>query len=167
MILQRLFGRKPNPNAAVYDAIVAMARQPHFFENLGVPDTLDGRFDLLVLNLFLVLNRLKAEPEATRRSLIDYFFDDMDRTLREMGVGDLTVSKRVRKMAEAFYGRLTVYAKAVEQGEDAVVECLQRNIYAGEPNANARALAHWVLASRAKLETQTPANILQGKVEFA
>ena len=99
MILRRLFGRKANPIAAVYDAIVASARQPRFYADLGVPDTLDGRFDMIVLHLFLVLDRMKGEDEKFRQNLTDYFFMDMDRSLREIGVGDLSVGKKVRKMA--------------------------------------------------------------------
>jgi cytochrome b pre-mRNA-processing protein 3 len=167
LILQRLFKRKPNPTAALYDAIVAAARQPHFFANWGVPDTLDGRFDVIVLHLFLVLERLKSEPEITRRNLIDYFFLDMDRSLREMGVGDVSVGKKVRKMAEAFYGRLTAYADAVEKGNDVLVASLQRNIYAGEANVHAADLAVWVNAARSSLSTQSPEKILAAQVKFS
>jgi cytochrome b pre-mRNA-processing protein 3 len=167
LILQHLFKRKSNPSAALYDAIVAAARQPHFFENWGVPDTLDGRFDLIVLHMFLVLERLKGEPEITRRNLIDYFFLDMDRSLREMGVGDVSVGKKVRKMAEAFYGRLTAYADAVEQGDEALVASLQRNVYAGEANVHAVNLASWVMAARSLLSAQTPERILSAEVKFS
>ncbi len=167
LILERLFGRKANPIAAVYDAIVASARQPHFYENLGVPDTLDGRFDLIVLHLFLVLDRMKGEDEKFRQSLTDYFFMDMDRSLREIGVGDLTVGKKVRKMAEAFYGRINAYQNASEQGAEQWREALQRNVYGGTASAHVTSLVEWVEASRAKLAVQSAQDILQAKVEFA
>ncbi len=167
MILQRLFGSKPNPIAAVYDAIVASARQPNFYANLGVPDTLDGRFDMIVLHLFLVLDRMKGEDEKFRQSLTDYFFMDMDRSLREIGVGDLTVGKKVRKMAEAFYGRINAYQTASEQGEAQWIHALQRNVYGGEASPHAQDLANWTEVAREKLAAQQVQNILQAKLEFA
>ena len=167
MILQRLFGSKANPTAAVYDAIVASARQPVFYADMGVPDTLDGRFDMIVLHMFLVLERMKGEDEKFRQNLTDYFFMDMDRSLREIGVGDLTVGKKVRKMAEAFYGRINAYQNASEQGEAQWVEALERNVYGGIASSHAAALAKWVAASSTKLATQMPQDILQAKLEFA
>ncbi len=167
MILRRLFGRKANPIAAVYDAIVASARQPRFYADLGVPDTLDGRFDMIVLHLFLVLDRMKGEDEKFRQNLTDYFFMDMDRSLREIGVGDLSVGKKVRKMAEALYGRINAYQNASEQGEAQWVEALERNVYGGTPSPHAVALTKWVAASSTKLAAQSRQNILQAKMEFA
>lgn len=167
MILQRLFGRKANPIAPVYDAIVASARQPRFYADMAVPDTLDGRFDMIVLHMFLILDRMKGEDEKFRQNLTDYFYMDMDRSLREIGVGDLTVGKKVRKMAEAFYGRINAYQNASEQGEAQWVEALERNVYGGKPSSHAVALAKWVAASRVKLAEQVPQIILQAKLEFA
>ncbi len=166
MILQRLFARKPNPAAALYDAIVAAARQPRFFAEWGVPDTVDGRFDVIVLHLFLVLDRLKGEPAEIRQKLIDYFFSDMDNSLREMGVGDVSVGKKVRKMAEAFYGRLTAYSTALREGEVALVASIERNVYAGEKNVSTVALAHWVVLAHTALSTQPVENILLANLKF-
>jgi cytochrome b pre-mRNA-processing protein 3 len=95
---------------------VAAARQEVFYARWAVPDTVDGRFDMIALHLFLVLERLKGEGQAVedfRQVLTDTFFQDMDRSLREMGVGDISVGKKVRKMAEAFYGRVQAYAAAL------------------------------------------------------
>ena len=92
---------------------MAAARHPVAYAEWGVPDTLDGRFDMITLHTFLVLDRLKGEDRAFRQELVDEFFRDMDRSLREMGVGDLSVGKKVRKMAEVFYGRLAAYDKAL------------------------------------------------------
>ena len=167
MILQRLFGRKANPTAVVYDAIVASARQTKFYADMGVPDTLDGRFDMIVLHMFLVLERMKGEDEKFRQNLTDYFFMDMDRSLRESGVGDLTVGKKVRKMAEAFYGRINAYQNASEQGEAQWVEALERNVYGGIASIHSIALAKWVAASSAKLVALLPQDILQAKLEFS
>ncbi len=167
MIFQSLFGRKANPTAAVYNAIVASARQPKFYAQLAVPDSLDGRFDMIVLHLFLLLDRMKGEDEKFRQNLTDYFFNDMDRSLREIGVGDLAVGKKVRKMAEAFYGRVNAYQNAKEQGEAQWAQALQRNIYGGENSLHVNELVNWVEASTKKLAAQSAADILNAKVEFA
>ena len=92
---------------AIYGMIVTQAREPLFYRDLGVPDTVNGRFDLLVLHLWMVLHRLKSMEGAAdlSQALFDHFCDDMDANLREMGVGDLTVPKRMRAFGEAFYGR--------------------------------------------------------------
>jgi cytochrome b pre-mRNA-processing protein 3 len=166
LILRHLFARKPKPAAVLYDAIVAAARQPIFYEKWGVPDTLDGRFDVIVLHMFLVLERLKGGAEETRANLIDYFFLDMDRSLREMGVGDVSVGKKVRKMAEAFYGRLTAYSDAVGKSEEALITSLTRNLYAGQEAEHVADVAAWVAAARRLLAAQMPESILGGDVKF-
>ena len=99
----------------LYGAAVAAARDPYLYETLGVPDTLDGRFDAIALHVYLLVRRLNAEPEpgpALAQAVFDAMFLDMDINLREMGVGDLSVSKRNRAMWEAFHGRSAAYAAA-------------------------------------------------------
>jgi cytochrome b pre-mRNA-processing protein 3 len=161
MIFKRLFVKKPDASQTLYAAIVAAARQPKFFADWAVPDTVDGRFDMIVLHM---LQRLKHEAPGVCQNLTDLFFKDMDRSLREMGVGDLSVGKKVRKMAEAFHGRLNAYAKAMEQGEPAFSESLQRNVYGGAPEANANDLAQWVSAAATSLAAQDTAAILESKL---
>lgn len=165
MILKRLFARRPDKVEILYGAIVAAARQEKFYAEWGVPDTVDGRFDMISLHLFLVLDRLKEGGAATqdlRQRLTDIFFADMDRSLREMGVGDLSVGKKVRRMAEAFYGRVTAYAAALEQGGD-VEAVLRRNIFVDQPTQNVAALANWVRVARTNLNSQ---DVAQGEVVF-
>ncbi len=167
MILRRLFERRPDPGQALYEVIVAAARQPRFYADMGVPDSVDGRFDMITLHMFLVLDRLNdASLEATRQTLTDVFFRDMDRSLREMGVGDLSVGKKVRKMAEAFYGRLLAYRKAAGQGEEDLAAALARNIYVESGGSHAPALAKWVLAAQANLATQSSNDIVAARVVF-
>ena len=91
----------------IYGMIVTQAREPSFYRDMAVPDTVNGRFDLLVLHLWLVLRRLRTTEAAASLSqaLFDRFCNDMDDNLREMGVGDLTVPKRMQAFGEAFYGR--------------------------------------------------------------
>lgn len=122
---------------ALYQHLVEQARRPVFYVECEVPDTLDGRFELILLHLFLVLSRLKAEGRDTyneERQLIEVFMEDMDRSIRELGVGDTGVSRRVKKMANAFYGRMKAYTDAT--GLEAMEEALKRNLYGTvEPSA--------------------------------
>ena len=166
MILSKLFARKPDPANSLYEAIVAAARQEKFYAEMGVPDTLDGRFDMMVLNLFLVLDRLKGQSEAFRQRLTNIFFQDMDRTLREMGVGDLSVAKKIRPMAEAYHGRIQAYSLAGEQGDDAMLEALKRNVYVSVEAAEAKQLLTWTKEAKAQLLSQETNAILSGKLHL-
>ncbi|MEM8837979.1 MAG: ubiquinol-cytochrome C chaperone family protein [Pseudomonadota bacterium] len=118
---------------AVYDALVRQAREPVFYTSYGVPDTITGRFDLIVLHTFFCFYRSKEADDALRDfgpEVFDTFFEDMDRSLREMGVGYQAVPKRIKKMGEAFYGRVTAYDNALASGEDAeIAEALHRNLF--------------------------------------
>jgi cytochrome b pre-mRNA-processing protein 3 len=130
--MKRLFGRAPEKIAAhtAYIAIVAQAREPAFYAVHGVPDTLDGRFELIALHAFLVLHRLRSEASAQRfgQALFDVLFADMDRALREMGTGDLSVGKQVKRMATGFYGRVTAYQAGLA-GESDLSDALRRNLF--------------------------------------
>lgn len=171
MILKRLFNRPPAPERACYEAIVAAARHPDFYARWGVGDTLDGRFDMVALHTYLVLDRLKGEEPQFRQALVDEFFSDMDRSLREMGVGDLSVGKKVRKMAEVFYGRVAAYDAALAAAEgEALPAALARNIFPDEPKGaeseGVRQLAAHVRAQRSHLAGQQAAEIARGNVRF-
>ena len=164
MILRRLFKAKPEQAKAVYAAIVAATRQPHFYAKLEVPDTIDGRFDLLVLHLSLVVARLKGEDDILRQQLIDVFCSDMDDNVRELGAGDLGVSKKVRRMAEAFQGRYVAYIAA--QDVVAMQEAVKRNIFAGKGSAGVAALAVYALTARNRLSQQQTQDIVAGNFSF-
>src|ERR1700759_2994965 len=114
---------------AIYGMIVAQAREPAFYRSLGVPDTVNGRFDLLVLHLWLVLRRFRSTAEAkdASQALFDRFCEDMDANLREMGVGDLTVPKRMQAFGAAFYGRAAAYDLALTQGPEQLSQALCKN----------------------------------------
>src|SRR5262249_5341195 len=148
----RLFRRDPRTATitALYGAIVAQARTPEFYLTFGAPDTAEGRFDLIVLHLALFCRRLGREglgsegahglAQSLSQGVFDMFCRDMDHSLREMGVGDLTVPKKMQKLGEAFYGRLEVYDRALaEPGDDALTAALARNVLGAEaPMAGAR-----------------------------
>jgi cytochrome b pre-mRNA-processing protein 3 len=138
---------------AIYGMIVTQAREPLFYRNLGVPDTVNGRFDLLVLHLWMVLRRLKSIEGGTEtcQALFDRFCDDMDANLREMGVGDLTVPKRMQAFGEAFYGRSAAYDLALAGGAEQLALALDKNILNGAHLENARRLALYAEAVIAEL----------------
>jgi len=117
----------------VYIALVQQSRKPFFYTGAEVSDTLDGRFEIIVLHVFLTLRFLKEQggQEELSRLLQECLFDDMDRSLREMGVGDMGVAKRVGKMSKAAFGRFEVYTATF--GDDAAfAEALKRNVWRGK-----------------------------------
>lgn len=173
-MLRRLFLPSDESNAArrLYVKTVEQARNQVFYENLKVPDTVTGRFDMISLHGFLVMNRLQA-PDAPREFAELYcsmIFNDMDRNLREMGVGDLSVGKKVRKLAEGFYGRSAAYRSALTQEQDAeqLSTVLSRNIYAGaEPSGDVlRLVEDYVRRTAAHLSAQDLAAFQKGEIEF-
>jgi len=139
---------------AIYGMIVTQAREPLFYRDLGVPDTVNGRFDLLVLHLWMVLRRLKSIEGGAdlSQALFDRFCEDMDGNLREMGVGDLTVPKRMQAFGEAFYGRVAAYDLALSAGEEPLAEALCKNILNGAEIEKARRLAFYAAAAIAALD---------------
>jgi cytochrome b pre-mRNA-processing protein 3 len=146
----------------IYGMIVTQAREPLFYRDLGVPDTVNGRFDLLLLHLWMVLRHLRPLPGGTELSqaLFDRFCEDMDANLREMGVGDLTVPKKMRAFGEAFYGRAAAYDMAMTGGADALAEAICRNILGGESIENARRLVIYVQGAITSLANESDVNRL-------
>lgn len=152
----------------LYVAIAEAARRPVFYRDLGVPDTPEGRYDLLSLHVILVLRRLKQEKEATAsfaQLLFDVMFRDVDDTLREMGVGDLKVGKKVREYAEAFFGRAMAYETALE-GEGDLEDALSRNLYTLEAAPMADVMAAYTQQADRLLQDQSIEAIVGGRVAF-
>ena len=168
MILNRLFKAREKREKRLYEAIVAAARQVRFYENMAVADTIDGRFEMVVLHLFLVLNRLKGEGiEDLRQRLTDEFFADMDRSLRELGVSDVAVGKKVRKIAESYYGRVTAYDRALSAGPKMLEEAISRNVYPdGAPEGTIRAMTAYFGDAVKLLGAISLEQILLGEVRF-
>lgn len=140
--LKKLFGGGRDPREAVtplYVSIVAEARDRHWYADFGVPDTLDGRFDMVAAVLALALLRIEAMGDPGRESgarLTELFIDDMDGQLRQIGIGDVVVGKHIGKMMSAVGGRLAAYRDAL--GDEALLaEALERNLWRGEPGADA------------------------------
>lgn len=156
--------------SGLYGTIVAQARMPCFYRDYAVPDTLSGRFELIVLHLALLLDRLAADPAMRKlgQAVFDQFCRDMDHNLREIGVGDLAVPKEMRRMGEAFYGRAQSYRAALASADnDALAQALARNIYRGigSPPTVAR-LAAYVREAVGALQAQDSAGLASGRLCF-
>jgi len=163
--------RKAPPNVraasieAIYGMIVAQARLPVFYAVYGAPDTVNGRFDMLVLHLWMVLRRLRAlGADELAQVLFDRFCDDLDANLREMGVGDLSVPKRMTKFGEAFYGRSAAYDRALAAGAEQLAAALTRNVLLDD--SGARALARYVGDTVAALDGMDRDALVAGAWRF-
>lgn len=168
-----LFRTDPAQRAAAsaYRRVVEQARQPGFFAELGVPDTVDGRFELICLHAFLYLRRLRGEqPQAAElgQCFFDAMFADFDRSLRELGVGDLSVGREVRRMAEGFYGRIAAYDLGLAADDSVLQAALGRNLFGTAPATPARlaAMAGYVRREAAALAAQPVAELIVGHVAF-
>jgi cytochrome b pre-mRNA-processing protein 3 len=148
-----------------YASIVAQSRQVKFYADWGVPDTVTGRFDMISLHLALLLHRLKHEESARAfaQAVVELFFKDMDRSVRELGVTDLGVPKKVRKMGEVFYGLAGALDAALDTKDAAAIESvLARNVYDG-PNPGARQLAAYVLEQIEALASRSTSELISSR----
>ena len=139
--------------------LMARARRPEFFLRLGVPDTMDGRFDLVALHAWLALERLETD-RVLAQALIDENFVSFDEALRALGTGDIGMNRRLKTMAGAFYGRLQAYRSASDR--EALADAIHRNLYrrAQGREAEARAIAIYAIAARSHLVSA------EGKLDF-
>ena len=172
--MSRFFGNRSceEPARGLYAGIVEQARRPEFFLACGLPDSVDGRFDLLVLHVFLVMHRLKQDRAQTAelsQALLDMFFQDMDESLRKLGAGDIGVGRRIKAMAEGFYGRIFAYEQALDQGVEALEGCVIRNLYGAAEGEREQvcAVALYIQHAVASLAGQELAGLLRGEVDFA
>jgi cytochrome b pre-mRNA-processing protein 3 len=181
MIFSRLF-KEDDAHAAgrtLYEAAVVQARNTVFYADLAVPDTLDGRFENILLHVWLVLRRIRLDDakiehhDKVAQAVFDSMIADMDRSLREMGVGDLRVGKRVKAMAQAFYGHVKAYDQGIDADDDRVLgDTLLRNLYGTSENdrselsSAAAAVAKYVRQEVINLENQSLKQIIGGEVAF-
>jgi cytochrome b pre-mRNA-processing protein 3 len=173
-MLKRLFKPRPAVEAgrALYARTVAQARHPALYATLGAPDTPEGRFEIYSLHVYLVLERLKeqgAQAAETAQALFDTYVSALDNSLREMGVGDLSVGKRMRKLGEAFYGRVGSFEKALAAlpSRTELEAQLARTVYAGVEGASAGPLADYMLAQRTTLAEQPLDGFLAGEIAWS
>lgn len=175
-MLRRLLGLDRSDNDEIvdrlYGEIVAAARRPSIYADWGAPDTPLGRYEIIALHLILMLERLDGQGPAARavaQSLTDQFFIELDHSLRELGISDTGVPKRMKRLARMFYGRAASYAHALRQGDrDALAEALARNVM---PEAaqwpGARQLAEEAFRIHRALADQPIEAILAGRTGIA
>jgi cytochrome b pre-mRNA-processing protein 3 len=146
------------PQEGLYRQAVAQARRPEFYTALGAPDEIDARFELYTLHVLLLVLRLRDEGDRgveAAQALFDAYVSALDNALRELGVGDLSMSKKMRRLAEQLYGRMTAYEPLLRADDaDGLAAALRRNLYAGAADAPAEALAAYALAARRTLAAQ-------------
>ncbi len=153
---------------AIYGTIVAQAREPAFYRTIAVPDTVNGRFEMVVLHLWMVLRRIRDIPDgrAFAQALFDSFCNDLDANLRELGVGDLTVPKKMQAFGEAFYGRSQAYDLALGQGLEKLAQALSKNVLNGQGLDKAGLLATYVARALRSLHETDAAALARGAMRF-
>jgi cytochrome b pre-mRNA-processing protein 3 len=169
MILARLGARRPAKSAGhtLYQGAVKQARAPALYAIMGAPDTVEGRFELLTLHVILLVDRLTQageEAQASRQALFDAYVSNLDGALREMGVGDLAVGKRMKALGKAFYGRAAAYQEAFAAlpGRALLEDLIARTILEGVADHPPDLLASYVLACREALAAQGADRLLAG-----
>ena len=155
----------------LYNAVVAHARSPAFYLSYGVPDSELGRFEMICLHSYLLFRRLGKTDIAGKelaQSVHDLMFADLDRTLREQGIGDMGIGKRVKELARNLYGRIDAYESGFAEGSDALAEALRRNLYASADPSESELTAMIVYIDDAihNLDGQQTPTIMSGQVSF-
>lgn len=186
MILERFFARvrdtadRLTPAERLYGEAVHQARSPAFYGENRVPDTIEGRFEALCLHGFLVLHRLKNEGEQGRalaQQFFDAMFADMDRNLREIGIGDLAVGKRIKLLAENLYGRIRSYEAGLSGTDGALEAAVARNLLTETATAKtavgeapispfAGTVAGYIRREVASLAAQSYRVLTEGRIAF-
>lgn len=160
IMLQNLFRPRPRERLgeALYDVAVRQARDPGFYTTMGVADRIDARFELYTLHVLLLVMRLRDEGERgaeAAQALFDTYVSALDHALRELGVGDISVGKKMRKLGEAMYGRMSAYEPPLRAGDrTALAAGLARNVFEADDPARGETLAAYAVTSRARLAAQ-------------
>ncbi len=177
MIFKSLFRRREDPlegiALALYQALVGKARDPLFYTDLAVPDTVNGRFDMVVVHAMLVLRRLRgagAPGDAVGKAMLELLFRDMDQSLREMGVGDMGMKHHIKRMAKALFGRAGAYEAGLDGDDAALTTAVKENIYrhnTGEVGHYVARLGDYLQRATRHLAAQSVEEILAGRVDLS
>ncbi|MDZ7627798.1 MAG: ubiquinol-cytochrome C chaperone family protein [Parvularculaceae bacterium] len=154
----------------LFEALNQQARQAEFYADAGAPDTVEGRFEVLAVHVFLAIRRLKRDAPASDRlstALQEVFFRQLDHGLREFGIGDLSIGRKIRGLAEAFYGRASAYDKAIAEGGDALAAAVARNVYESADAKTGRAISDYMLMAEDRLTAAPPEGIVAAILALA
>jgi cytochrome b pre-mRNA-processing protein 3 len=170
LFIQRLFRQRPATAAGhiLYAAAAAQARTPDFYAAMAAPDTMEGRFELYSLHVILLVLRLKGaggEAREVTQGLFDAYLESLDIALRELGVGDLSMGKKMKKLGRAFYGRVRSY-EASSADPAALEDLIGRTIYETMPDADPKPLARYVERVQSALALQPLERLISGEVEW-
>lgn len=160
-MLRNLFRSRRSLSEAesLYALAADQARNPEFYTRLGVADRIDARFELYTLHVLLLVMRLRDEGDVgaeVAQAVFDTYVSALDNTLRELGVGDISMAKKMRALGQSLYGRMKAYEPNLRDGDsDALSDALARNVYGTEDVGDGRALADYALRTRSSLATQT------------
>jgi cytochrome b pre-mRNA-processing protein 3 len=175
MLFANLF-RRPDPTdgiaLALYRAVVDKARDPAFYTDLAVPDTVNGRFDMVVIHAMLVVRRLRGGgvlADQTAKALLELLFRDMDSSLREMGVGDMGISRHIKRMAKAFFGRAEAYEAGLDGDPGALSTILKENLYRHDSprDDQVTAMSEYMRRAASHIAQENLDEILAGRVSLA
>ena len=154
----------------LYAAVVEQSRQPAFYATWGVPDSREGRLEMLNLHAMLAMRRLRGEDQegrAVAQALFDLMFLDLDRHLREWGVGDLSVGKHVKQLAQSFFARAAALDPLLDAGDaPGIAEVLRRNVYGDAPAPRVAELAAYLLLQERQLAAGDGPALVAGRVAF-
>lgn len=154
-----------------YDLLTAISRDPVFFTDYDLPDTVMGRFEMVSIVMILFFRRTRASDTSGQelaQEIVDAFFQDLDHAIREIGIGDVAVPKRMKKFAGMFYGRLESYAKALDSRDEAgLADALRRNIHPDRADApDMQRLAHYIIETEQTLSAEPEERIATGTLAF-
>lgn len=173
MQLRKLFNRAPVRSIPheLYGAVMAQSRRPVFFSRLGVADTVVGRADILALHMVLLGRRLAGEDSPQARALnqevFDIYVNDLDRALRELGVGDTSVPKRKKRLVHGYYGQLAAFVPAIDIGDrDRLISAVAERFYDGVTGAPAKHMANYAMRSASRLAGLSFSEISRGRLEW-
>ncbi len=164
--------RRAGLAGVLYVATVEQSRSPGFYTDLGAPDSVDGRLDMIILHVMLLIRRLRGEGEeaaAISQEVLNLMFADMDRNFREMGIGDMSVGKHVKKVAKAFYGRAEILENGLDAGPGELSQSIIGTLYRSVDNAEAKAgaVAGYVIAADRTLQQQPIEKLFGGHIDFS
>jgi cytochrome b pre-mRNA-processing protein 3 len=172
-MLKWLHARRHRQHVAsdLYNELVAHARRPAFYLSFGVPDSMLGRFEMICLHSFLLFRRLGKTDDKGRelaQHVHDLMFADLDRTLREQGVGDMGIGKRIKKLARNLYGRIAAYEAGLAGGTPELTDALKRNLYASASASDEEvaAMIAYIKEAIESLDAQPTSAIMSGRVDF-